>query len=166
MDVYVVEAKQIEQLEIDFGYKGNDKNLFCPVDPLPHRIISFNKTDNEERVKTFRDWINVKYKNSVEWNSLKWSSFKGVLRNVPNYDFSQQNNESIIVSVAFHNSVLKLDKVKVRAPILVLSELKYRGNIGTIIRSAVQANIFEAIYIVGSKKSLNVGENHNKSGSY
>ena len=33
-------------------------------------------------------------------------------------------------------------------PILVLVGLKYRGNIGTIFRTAVQSNSFEAIYII------------------
>jgi tRNA C32,U32 (ribose-2'-O)-methylase TrmJ len=33
-------------------------------------------------------------------------------------------------------------------PILVLVGLKYRGNIGSIVRSAVQADFFEAIYLI------------------
>ena len=33
-------------------------------------------------------------------------------------------------------------------PILVLVGLKYRGNVGTIFRTAVQANCFESIYII------------------
>ena len=37
-------------------------------------------------------------------------------------------------------------------PILVLAGLKYRGNVGTIIRSAVQANIFEAIYFIDERE--------------
>ena len=37
---------------------------------------------------------------------------------------------------------------KTPAPILVLVSLRYKGNIGCIVRSAVQANFFEAIYII------------------
>ena len=47
------------------------------------------------------------------------------------------------------------------APILVLSGVKYRGNVGTIVRSAVQANMFESIYIVAPEaeegESVEVG---------
>jgi len=34
------------------------------------------------------------------------------------------------------------------APILLLVGLKYRGNVGSIIRAAVQADLFEAVYII------------------
>jgi tRNA G18 (ribose-2'-O)-methylase SpoU len=37
---------------------------------------------------------------------------------------------------------------RTRAPILVLAGLRYRGNVGTIVRTAVQANRFEEIIIV------------------
>ncbi len=39
-------------------------------------------------------------------------------------------------------------------PVLVLSRLRYRGNVGSIVRSAVQANIFEAIYLIDSEVAV------------
>ena len=47
------------------------------------------------------------------------------------------------------------------APILVLVGLKFRGNIGTIIRTAVQANYFEAVYIIDAESNNNNNNNAN-----
>jgi len=41
-------------------------------------------------------------------------------------------------------------------PIAVLDRLKYSGNIGTIIRTAVQLGVFEAVYIISSKPNEDI----------
>jgi len=42
------------------------------------------------------------------------------------------------------------------APILLLVGLKYRGNVGSIIRAAVQADLFEAVYIIEKERRKEV----------
>ena len=69
-----------------------------------------------------------------------WNNF---LRNIPNQLKINGTNPG--------NTIISLTKNKEIGPILVLVELKYKGNIGSIIRSAVQSNIFESIIIITSK---------------
>ena len=66
-----------------------------------------------------------------------WNNF---IRNIPNINKYK--------NVCPRDTVVTIYKNKITAPILVLSELKYKGNIGSIIRSAVQSNIFESIIII------------------
>lgn len=76
-----------------------------------------------------------------------WNNF---IRNVPNV--TKYKN------VCARETVVTIYKNKETAPILVLSELKYKGNIGSIIRSAVQSNIFESIIII-SNSNYSISEN-------
>ena len=87
--------------------------------------------------------------------ALGASGWKGVLRNVPRGGFPQQlrgANLSDPEYASTHVVVVRanFDRTSdgVHGPILVLCGLKYRGNVGTIVRSAVQTNSFERILII------------------
>jgi len=52
-----------------------------------------------------------------------------------------------------HAIAVVLKKAYAPGPILVLAGLRYRGNVGTIVRSAVQANRFEKIVIIDPEEA-------------
>ncbi len=88
-----------------------------------------------------------KFEQSVEQSVEIISSGKGIwnnfMRNIP-----QKQKE---ISSCPQETIITITKNKKIAPILVLTELKYKGNIGSIVRSAVQSNIFESIIIITHK---------------
>mmetsp|Transcript_5834 Transcript_5834/g.6664 ORF Transcript_5834/g.6664 Transcript_5834/m.6664 type:complete len:247 (-) Transcript_5834:24-764(-) len=79
--------------------------------------------------------------------SLPASGWKGVLRNVPKHNRLEGSLESKSLGIG----VFRNENVKARR--LVLLGLKYPGNTGTIIRCAVQSNLFSSVIFVGMKPS-------------
>ena len=78
------------------------------------------------------------------------SGWRGVLRNVPSRDGSAATEDEY--DGVSHCVVVSLrSAAQARGRILVLAGLKYRGNIGTVVRSAVQSNAFRAIWIIRSE---------------
>jgi len=70
---------------------------------------------------------------------LSPSGWKEMVRNVPD-----ATSDTEVVSVSMNRK---------RGPILVLAGLKFRGNIGTIVRAAVQANAFEKIVLIDERET-------------
>jgi tRNA G18 (ribose-2'-O)-methylase SpoU len=82
---------------------------------------------------------------------VKPSTWKGVLRNVPSSTSAATTTtcEGDFVAVSFHNDLGTVgSSTSVKGPILVLVGLQYRGNVGTIIRTAVQSDMWEKICLV------------------
>lgn len=84
-----------------------------------------------------------KFEQSVEIISSGQGIWNNFMRNIP-----QKQKE---ISSSPQETIITITKNKKIAPILVLTELKYKGNIGSIVRSAVQSNIFESIIIITDK---------------
>eukprot|EP00121_Abeoforma_whisleri_P007886 Awhi_evm1s7215 len=172
MPFYKFRAWTFEEIESVLASKenvkdnnSNKKENDARSDSFPFRFICSNVQKKTPQVLAIKERLN---QYAVEWMDLPSATFKQVLRNIPNFDTSQDNVESFIVSVTtltIHNAIDGGVRHNDTAggPILVLSNLKYRGNIGTIIRSAVQAEIFQAVYIVGSRKQNNNNCNNNTS---
>lgn len=88
------------------------------------------------------------------------SCWRGVLKNVPGSLPPPEGSESPTTSKNFENSrALRLGSFHVilvslasssfsPGPILVLQGLRYKGNIGAIIRTAVQANLFQSVVVI------------------
>lgn len=83
------------------------------------------------------------------------SQWKGVVRNVPGQisdlkvaKADELESETLSATIASVYCITVSARNLNPAPILVLISTRYKGNVGSIIRSAVQANFFEAIYIV------------------
>jgi len=78
----------------------------------------------------------------IEVRGLAFGAWQQLNRNVPSHlRFTNSGQVPRFVAVARR-------KPPWRGPIVVLVGLKYGGNVGAIIRSAVQANVFQAVYIV------------------
>ena len=77
------------------------------------------------------------------------SGWRGVLRNVPSRDGSAATEDEY--DGTSHAVVVSLRSAQESSRILVLAGLKYRGNIGTVVRSAVQSNAFRAIWLIRSE---------------
>ena len=131
------------------------------IDCSPHRIIFCESAMPVIRIQSLAERINelnkrLQHRNTVEICGTSPSGWKGVLRNVPSQDGNKVRKENAeiaashqIVTVSYTSSDGSTS-MEVCGPILVLFNLKYRGNVGTIVRAAVQANCFKAIYFVGS----------------
>ena len=90
------------------------------------------------------------------------SVWKGVIKNVPGpLDGENHANEDSRASVIGKDRVVTVSLSALRAPsglaasspgpvgpVLVLQGLRYRGNVGTIFRTAVQSNVFRSIVII------------------
>ena len=99
--------------------------------------------------------------------TLPPSGWRGVLRNVPSSDGSAATVEeydgsahAVVVSIADAATVVDAHAPRSssssalpagRGRVLCLAGLKYRGNIGTVVRSAVQSNCFGEIWIIESE---------------
>lgn len=71
---------------------------------------------------------------NAELNPICFFSNTGELkRNIPRAELSDVSREIVLVDRRPHQ----------RGPVAILSGLKYSGNVGTIVRSAVQSNSFE-----------------------
>ena len=121
-----------------------EKMIYCKDFVDPGRINSICATIKE----TFG------YEPTVV--QLSGSGWKGCLRNVPlqNFpgDFDVDESNGQVVTVRRNENRTKGKARGPFAPILVLCGLLYRGNIGTIVRSAVQANAFERIIIIDGEE--------------
>lgn len=95
--------------------------------------------------------------------TLPPGSWRGVLRNVPSSDGRAATVEeydgsahAVVVSIADAAAVVDAHAPRDapaagRGRVLVLAGLKYRGNIGTVVRSAVQSNCFGEIWVIESE---------------
>lgn len=92
----------------------------------------------------FRGCIPKQFENKIEIITSGPSVWENFIRNIP--------ADRKLTDLGPTNTIITLCKNKVTAPILVLVELKYKGNIGSIIRSAVQSNLFESIILIGSNE--------------
>jgi tRNA G18 (ribose-2'-O)-methylase SpoU len=98
----------------------------------------------------FEGEIDEKQKDKIEVlhsGSSVWRYFvRNIPENIKNGDLDPLNTSIV------------LQKMKKKAPILVLTNLKYKGNVGCIIRTVVQSNLFESVIIInddGNKFSKN-----------
>lgn len=116
---------------------------------VPERLVVCRQTVERARVEALAARIRSCSGRKVSVVCLPPSGWKGVLRNVPESSDGQEGKSGEVVAVALLPNFARLRAAGSPAgPILVLVGLKYRGNVGTIVRSAVQANFFEAIYII------------------
>ncbi|GMH84279.1 hypothetical protein TL16_g09876 [Triparma laevis f. inornata] len=84
------------------------------------------------------------------------SVWRGLLKNVPgsltsqfpSYLSTKDGENDRAAHIASLYVILVSTPSNSPGPILVLQGLRYKGNIGAIIRTAVQANIFESIVII------------------
>lgn len=104
---------------------------------VPHKIII--SRDNPDLHNLTKSLVQ-KYPNA-EIQAAKPSTYKGVLRNVPN---PPDTGDFVAIGYTEPN----IESKTPRGPILVLCGLQYKGNIGTIVRTAVQSNLWEKICIV------------------
>ena len=130
------------------------------ADYVPHRIIlSRGHEDLDSLVHQVKErWPNICVK------VLKASTYKGVLRNVPLRN-GEGENTGDFVSVAFRDTG---NTASTKGPVLVLWGLKYKGNVGSIIRTAVQSNMWEGICLIDecespAEKSSDSGDSHGVS---
>jgi len=92
-------------------------------------------------------------KDSLKKDSLKKDSLQKVSSNEDSLNKDSLNKDSLnkdtmAALVGSQYAILVSRRSNAPAPILVLAGLRYRGNVGTIIRSAVQSNRFSAIIII------------------
>jgi len=81
------------------------------------------------------------------------SCWKGLIKNVPGRIADLDLDEGISedekpAKIASLFCITVIARRVAAAPILVLVSLRYKGNVGSIVRSAVQSNTFQAIYII------------------
>ena len=119
---------------------------------VPDRLIVCRQAVKRVRVEALAAQIRSCSGRTLRVVCLSPGGWKGVLRNVPNSSDGEQEGGqdcATVVAVGLVPNFARLRAAgKSAGPILVLVGLKYRGNVGTIVRSAVQANFFEAIYII------------------
>ena len=87
------------------------------------------------------------------FHGLKVASWKGAILNVSGTldelaDVPEDSENRAAAVGARYVIAVRLRQAYSPAPILVLAGIRYRGNLGTIVRSAVQSNRFESIIIV------------------
>ncbi|GMI09176.1 hypothetical protein TrVE_jg12651 [Triparma verrucosa] len=99
------------------------------------------------------------------------SCWRGVLKNVPGSLPPHEGSENPTTSKSFENfRALRLGSFHVilvslasssfsPGPILVLQGLRYKGNIGAIIRTAVQANLFQSVVVIDPVYDANAKNN-------
>ena len=104
----------------------------------PHRIIFSRDHPNQQLMKLLTERFPTS-----EVLQVKPSTYKGILRNVPNMTKTVD-----FVTVGFQPCTTD---TTYRGPILVLIGLEYKGNVGTIVRTAVQSNLYEQICIVDAE---------------
>lgn len=122
----------------------------------PHRLVGLAEALDSPRVERLRAAIERQAGYTVELLVVSPSVWIGLLRNVPverKLHADEQIPGATLVTVSLVPSVAAARAAGAPrlGPILVLVGLKYRGNVGTIVRAAVQANIFEAIHIVDER---------------
>ena len=88
----------------------------------------------------------------IEFCALSPSGFKGLLRNIPS-----ENKKEMCTSTCAAIVSLTAPNVGERSRMLVLCGLKYRGNIASIVRSAVQSNKFYRIALVNVEREGDSG---------
>jgi hypothetical protein len=102
--------------------------------------FSFGKS-TKRRTKKESRWCGVGLGRSKPCTlmSLSESGWRGIVRNVPRSirHLVADPSETVVPCVTITQ--------RIAGRILLLDRLSYRGNIGTIVRSAVQANVFEAV---------------------
>jgi tRNA G18 (ribose-2'-O)-methylase SpoU len=118
----------------------------------PEAVAEQLRVDRETRLDVACETFRRASAHGFTCLRLSTSAFEAVLRNVPASSAhctcnaeSETPCQGDIVTVAY---AAEADVHS--APSLVLCDLKYRGNIGTILRAAVQANFFKAVHIIGS----------------
>ena len=135
---------------------------------IPHRIIFCGSAMPIARVQRLARAMTAAAKaTTTAAVAVSPSEWKGVLRNVPigcdsgrgSADSAEVSASQDVVTVAFSS------QRDARGPVLVLVNLKYRGNVGTIVRAAVQANCFKAIYFVGLGGNANSGKTKTGTGT-
>ena len=145
------------------------------------RVIFCKRTDGIQpgAIRHKCTALKIVEKCDIEIIELAMSGFRGCLRNVPRSTYNCKILETVDLNekdnIENNDSLKKLANKYVivvgksfewtSAPILVLVGLKYRGNVGTIARTAVQSNCFEAIYIIDSEVEQDEKKGENKSGS-
>ena len=102
----------------------------------PHRVI-INKT--HPNLNDLVATLHVSHPNA-EIVQSKPSTYKGVLRNVPTPETGD------FVAIGFQPTTDT--SAAALGPILVLVGLQYKGNVGTIVRTAVQSNLYQKICLV------------------
>ena len=98
----------------------------------------------------FEGEIDEKQKDKIEVLHSGNSVWKHFVRNIPE-NIKNGDLEPTNTSIILH-------QMKKKSPILVLTNLKYKGNVGCIIRNVVQSNLYESIIIIndsGNKFSKN-----------
>jgi hypothetical protein len=164
-DVDVIPFDEILQTQ----KRQNIKNLiYCKMD---HGI-------ELETIKLKCKAINIVKKCDIGIIPLALSGFRGCLRNVPissenrkifkNVNLNEKNdvdnNDNLLRLARTHVIIVGKKYNWEYAPILVLVGLKFRGNVGTIVRTAVQSNYFEAIYIIDAENNVESNnDNANKN---
>lgn len=119
--------------------------------PTPYRFLMRKSCSDEfvTAIQEFHSALQTERGVQVELCPLVDSAWNSALRNVPGLEAGERARV-LVVTVGFKRP---RNQDGVVAPLLVLSDLRYRGNVGTILRSMVQADIFEGVAIVGSNRS-------------
>ena len=91
------------------------------------------------------------------------SGWKGLLRNVRSADKVSSAAECDSASTCAVMVSLTCAEAEVDARTLCLCGIKYAGNVGTIIRSAVQSNVFSSIALVQVARAGESGSDSNKT---
>ena len=102
----------------------------------------------------------------VSSHAVSPTVWRGLLLNVPDLppDFVVGCDQYADSTSKTHVVVVSL--LKAVAPVLVLAGLCFKGNVGTIVRSAVQANVFQSIIIIDPPSGSSVPLISEKDVSY
>jgi tRNA G18 (ribose-2'-O)-methylase SpoU len=163
--MYTVRRRRISALEAEAEAEASPAGRHL----APHRVVFCGSALPASRVQSLVQAMT----GEVEVCSVSPSTWKGVLRNVPLGEGVDASDDAAYpAELAASQEVVivaRASQARACGPVLVLVNLKYRGNVGTIVRAAVQANCFKAIYFVGlgnnssSSNSNNSNNNNNNN---
>ena len=146
----------------DLSYKGiynvslHTVDAPLPRDGLPQRIVYSSADFDEARLRGVLDNA------ALAIVPVAPSVWRGVIKNIPGslddagFPLSSYKDESTRASVIGKSCIVVVSLsassssglVLEGGPVLVLQGLRYRGNVGAILRTAVQANIFARVIII------------------
>ena len=113
----------------------------------PWRIVYCRNEMDEAAVEAVARIISCETGIPVDTKAVPRSGWAGLLRNVPSSGYSDS-----CADPASHVVAVAKDVQRGVEPILVLVGLKYRGNVGSIVRAAVQADCFAEIHIIEERQ--------------